>query len=289
MESDQVNNSRIEHIVILGCGPAGIFAAHAAKTAGVKFSIYSRKRRSEMFGAQYLHEPIPGLSQTAPREIGYSLMGTAEQYAAKVYGDERPPFVSPDSLVGRHKGWDIREAYYRGWEAYQDDIIDVAKPIDWMSFTDGRTFEHDAIRNAYQAWPYVQIISTIPAHFLCSLKGKHTFRARKVWAVGDAPERGQMVDIQVPPEEVICNGEPSPSWYRAANVFGHKTIEWPHDQKPPVSNVAEVEKVIDTDCDCLQPTVWKAGRLGAWNKRWLSHHAYYTTLDVMRLVGVNAA
>lgn len=270
----------MKRVVILGCGPAGIFAAHAAVHLGLDVTIYSRKRRSEMFGAQYLHKPIPGLTMSEPIMIGYSLMGTAEQYAAKVYGDEQPEFVSPDSLVGRHAGWDIREAYYEGYARYWDRIVDVPQ-IDGKAFTPGHSGEQATIFQAFSQ-PGTQIISTIPAHLICMRKGEHVFKARSIWAIGDAPERGQIVDIPVPDGEVICNGESSPAWYRAANVFGHKTIEWPHNRKPPMAGVAEVQKVIGTNCECWQPKVWRAGRVGTWNKKALSHNAYYWTYDILQ-------
>lgn len=275
-----------QRIVVLGCGPAGIFAAHAAHMMGAEVEIYSRKRRSEMFGAQYLHRPIPGLTSSGPEAIGYSLMGTAEQYAEKVYGDERPQFVSPDTLVGRHNGWDIREAYYAGYAAYEDRITDVK--IDKQAFYGAHTDEQAPIFEAMMDWPRTQIISTIPAYLICARA--HTFTGRSIWAIGDAPERGQHVDIPVPPNEVICNGEPSPSWYRAANVFGHKTIEWPLHSKPPLADVAEVRKVVSTDCKCWQPKVWRAGRVGTWSKRVLSDSAFYSTVSMLKLVyGYHAA
>lgn len=264
----------IKRVVILGCGPAGIFAAHAATLAEKEVLIYSRKRRSEMYGAQYLHMPIAGLTAKPPVMVRYSLIGTPDQYAAKVYGDERPPFVSPESLLGEHRAWDIREAYHAGWDLYRDAIVDI-RNIDSRAFTT----QHDAAqKDIYQHYcdaKHTQIISTLPAPLLCYQKGKHEFRARSIWAAGEAPERGQFLDMTIAPNSVSCCGEKSPSWYRASNVFGYKTVEWPFsDRKPPVEGVTEVTKVISNNCNCLQPRVWRAGRNGTWDKKVLSHHAF---------------
>jgi hypothetical protein len=262
---------RIERVVVLGCGPAGIFAAHAAAQAGKAVVIYSRKRRSEMYGAQYLHSPIPGLTTKPPVAVDYTLIGTAEEYAQKVYGDDRPSFVSPASLLGEHKAWDIREAYYEGWTRYYEFIVNV-ELIDGNAFTTNHYFGQEGIWDAYND-PHTQIVSTIPAPSLCMRQ--HQFKARKIWAAGEAPERGQFIDFSVPANTIICNGEVAPSWYRASNIFGYKTIEWPFGgMKPPVENITDITKVISTNCDCWLPKVWRAGRQGTWDKSVLSHHAY---------------
>jgi hypothetical protein len=245
---------------VLGCGPAGLFAAHALETIGYDVTVFSVKRRSEMFGAQYLHEPIPGVSG-APFRIDYQLRGTAEGYAEKVYGNSvEASAVSPASLQGSHKAWDIRHAYYALWDVWVDRISHV--PID------------AATANAIQAAHNVTI-SSIPAPVLCS-NDQHAFTSQNVWAIGDAPERGQIVSnvFQVPPNNtVICSGERHTGWYRSATILRYSTIEWPAGRKPPMSNVAGVQKPIATTCNCL-PKIMRVGRYGAWTKGILSHTAY---------------
>lgn len=50
------------NIAILGCGPSGLVAAHAAMQINInkRVSVFSRNLRSPIYGAQYLHQPIPG-------------------------------------------------------------------------------------------------------------------------------------------------------------------------------------------------------------------------------------
>ena len=77
-------------VAVLGSGPAGLLAAHACVQQGVEPKIYSLKEKSLMFGAMYLHEPIPDLND--PDRPDHDIMivkeGTREGYAKNVYGDK---------------------------------------------------------------------------------------------------------------------------------------------------------------------------------------------------------
>lgn len=252
--------------MVLGCGPAGLFAAHAAAIAGHSVEILSKKRVSHMYGAQYLHAPIPELTDDSPAfEVEYRLLGTVEDYAAKVYGEVPPDFVSPALLVGNHKGWDIRRAYTRAWALYEDRVRDC-------DITTGVLF--DLATSDYDV-----VISTIPLPSLCQDRERHFFKSRKAWAIGDAADRDQFAPALAPYNNVICNGTDEGSWYRASNILGHRTVEWPEDTKPPIEGIAEFTKAVGTNCDCwrqnVQPQFWRAGRYGTWMKEMLSHHAFY--------------
>ena len=97
-------------------------AAHAASIMNNDVVILSKNRKSYMRGAQYLHMPIPMASQT-PFTVQYSLKGTADEYRNKVYGPDPRIQVSPESLVGEHFAWDIREAYDWLWATYGRFIL----------------------------------------------------------------------------------------------------------------------------------------------------------------------
>jgi len=260
---------RIKRVAVLGCGPAGLFAAHAFHEAGWEVSIFSKKRRSEMFGAQYLHAPIPGLSTTS-RMLDYKLQGTVEGYAAKVYGGLVPPeAVSPSRYVGTHEVWDIREAYYAAWDYHASRITPMY--LDASSIP--------SIKQQFDL-----TVCSLPANDICAdMEGRHTFPSETVWAIGDAPERGIFCPVFVPSYTIICNGEPEPGWYRASNVFGYKTAEWPHDKKPPIPDVASVRKPVSTNCNChLDKKFVRVGRYGTWTKGVLSHEAYQTARELAR-------
>jgi hypothetical protein len=252
-------------VVILGCGPAGLFAAHAAECAGADVEIIGRKRKSEMFGAQYLHAPIPEVNDgDVPFRVTYRLRGTVEGYRDKVYGPGFREDVSPEALEPDHDGWNIRAAYDLLWMHYQGRIVD-------------QTFDnpgqlHDMIgaRTDVGHW-----VSSIPAPLLCS-SNMHGFQAQQVWALGDAPERGQFSPITTALNEVVCSGEKETSWYRCANILGYNTVEWPNGKKPPIEGVTDVLKPTGTNCDCL-PMVHRIGRYGKWTKGVLSHSAFFET------------
>lgn len=268
---------RRKRALILGCGPAGLFAAHALDDAGWSFDIYSKKRRSEMFGAQYLHEPIPYLSNGA-MTLDYKLVGTPEGYIRKVYGPEGLPAgkASVEILRGEYSVWDIRTAYFAAWERYCDNIIDVGE-------MNASTFGSSLIGRSTEAevtveWQrYDLVVTSLPAPSLCYNPG-HSFAVQEVWGIGDAPERGVFAPLKVEPMTVVCNGVPDVGWYRAANVFGYNTVEWPHDRKPPIDDVVEIRKPLGTTCDCWTGPFdnWlRVGRYGTWTKGVLAHEAFY--------------
>lgn len=255
-------------VAVLGCGPAGLMAAHAVMMAGHEPVIYSRKRKSEMYGCQYLHEPIPDMTDSTNYvDVEYQLRGTESQYRRKVYGKTWDGTVSPEDLDEQHLAWDIRETYDRLWDAYESDIMDYH-------------IDPAAVRFVMDQPGNDLVINSIPLPELCH-KG-HTFRSQQVIAAGDAPGRG--IDVgriySIPANTVICNGEEMPTWYRASNIFDHTTVEWPNGIKPPLSSASEVLKPTDHNCDCW-PDVFKVGRYGSWTKGVLSHSAFFRTMERM--------
>lgn len=258
-------------IAILGSGPAGLFAAHAAAEAGHDFQIFSLGKKSHLNGAQYLHEPIPGLTLHPGTQISYRLHGTVEEYRQKVYQDENVT-VSPEILAGDQLGWDIRDTYDVAWERYSsaiaDRIINRYRVPQLMSV-------HDLV------------ISTIPARRICD-SSRHRFLSRRTWAIGDAPALGVQCPVEVAGGTVVCDGRAETLWYRASNIFGFRTVEWPFSAfseanrgMPP--NATLVEKPISTDCDCWGDKVLRMGRYGAWNKTELSHMAFYRTREYLNV------
>lgn len=264
-------------VMILGCGPAGLFAAQAAMDLGYPVAIFSKRRKSQMFGAQYLHGPVPNI-KVASFPVTYRLQGTALGYSAKVYGPERAEEmrdrVSPATILGTHRGWDIRQAYDTAWDRFEARITDVEVTPGWLKAAVGRGKE------------YSLVVSSIPAIGMCAAEflGRpmnHRFDVANIWAVGDAPERAIACPVTgIPENTVLCNGESSPGWYRASNINGFRSAEWPGHSKPPLSVIAPVSKPLATDCDCWQYRgdlplkLVRVGRYGTWTKGELSHSAY---------------
>lgn len=251
---------------VLGCGPAGLFATHALVENGWEVTVFSKRRKSDLFGAQYLHGTIPGLTPNGedPVLIKYLLTGTADGYREKVYGTGNPNVGVSVEVMGReHQAWDIRTTYDVAWERYQDLVMDTQLSPREVHNLDGMDFK--------------LILSSIPMPALCYRE--HQFQSAKVWALGDAPRHGQYVPYRPAHNTVECNGERDTGWYRASNVFEHATMEWPGNRKPPLPGVAEVTKPIYTDCNCyrdgtLHTRFIPIGRYGQWSKGVLTHHAY---------------
>lgn len=267
---------RKKAVAIFGCGPAGLFAAQAARSLGHAVDIFSVKKFSDMFGAQYLHEPIPGLSGEA-FDVMYSLWGTNLGYARKVYGPELGPemvdSVSPSKLLGIRPAWNIRTAYARAWERFESRITDTMITPENL---------HNLMILKHR---YSLVVNSMPARALCARRG-HQFHSAEIWAIGDAPEANVYCPVHVSMDSVVCNGEPSPGWYRASNILGWHTAEWPGRLRPPIEGVVKVHKPISTDCDCLSAIngvrVLRVGRYGTWTKGVLSHDAYGETWKALR-------
>lgn len=249
-------------VAVLGCGPAGLVAAHAAFETGADVSIFSNKVKSKLYGAQYLHAPIPGVEAGDSVKIDYQLVGSIEQYRRKVYGDGYIGSVSPGSLPPGHAAWDIRYTYAQLWNMYHGAVEPTFIDQFWLG---SHIREYDII------------FSTIPGIYIC--EKPHAFHSRSIWAFGEAPDIGRTIDREVYTLKegmVICNGEYQPFWYRASLIFGHATIEWPGNMSKPLHGAARVTKPLSTDCNCW-PDVVRLGRYGKWKKGELVHEVYGET------------
>lgn len=266
------------NILILGCGPAGLMAAHAAAMWGHDIKIVSRKRKSEMYGAQYLHREIPDLDCGRPALIDYVLQGTADGYRRKVYGPNYTGSVSVEDLEERHTGFNIRKAYDDLWDMYGQYVVD--ERIDGKDLVAGGKLAELGAN---------LVISSIPLPLLCMKQEEHGFQSQEIWAIGDAPERGTFDPVKAAPtNSVVCNGEPDVGWYRSANVFGRSTTEWATRRKPPYEAVAQVVKPLKTNCDC-HPDMMRIGRYGKWQKGVLAHTAFYDVEEKLSAVGFQEA
>lgn len=265
-----------KHAAVLGCGPAGLFAAHGLVEAGWDVWIYSKKRKSHLYGAQYLHAPIPGLTPPGdPIRIKYQLEGSVDGYREKIYG-AMPVKVSPEALEMEHDAWDLRATYDAAWERYSGDITQLVLSPHVLR---GGELSSPGDPPPLNEIGFNLIVNTIPAPILCYQPDVHQFHAARVWAYGDAPDRGQFAPYRPADGAVECNGTRDTGWYRASNIFDHVTVEWPVDRKPPLPGVAEVTKPIYTDCNCYRDGTFPVrfvplGRYGQWSKGVLTHHAY---------------
>lgn len=251
-------------IAILGCGPAGLLAAHAAVRRDHDVAILSKPAKSNIGGAQYLHSSVPDVtSHRSDGFVRFYYEGTKEGYAKKVYGDP-----NAEVSFGRWKGmvqmWNLRTAYDRLWEMYHGLIIPTEITSADMSQFAG----------------YDLVISSIPLRALCHAETEHFFDEQAVWI-----QYWQYAAPTVRTEHSITyNGQPGVGWYRRSSIFGWNSVEWPAPPPENSENVkvaVRVTKPLRTNCDCL-PEVRKVGRYGRWDKKQLLHHAFHQAVLQIR-------
>lgn len=246
-------------VLILGCGPAGLLAAHAVEQSGQhSIDICSKAiEPSHIHGAQYVHKPIPGIHDPNMPDgvVRYEKWGKRGVYARKVYGDTSAP-CSWDTVDGRAPAWMMEATYEELWQRYSRLIY----------ATEITPYTLDEIKEDYNL-----VISSIPAWALCHKKDVHVFdRAHvsfKFLAAADLSEDNV----------IIYNGENDVPWYRRSELFGHGWDEY--GGKIEDADYTGV-KPISTSCDCY-PDVRRVGRFGQWSKGVLVHDAYYDTLRIM--------
>lgn len=257
-----MNNLRV---AIFGCGPSGLAAAQGVLNAGVpkhNINIYSIPKKSQIFGAQYLHLPLAGVDCGEPSQIAVKFVGTAKGYRQKVYGEKYQGVVSPQEFDQDHRAWDLRAVYEKLWESFESCI--EAYEMSPMSLE-----EHyqDLLRT------FDIVINTVPRRAICK-NPEHQFKSQAVYAIGDAPDLGVCCPISCEPNTLVYNGSPDYAWYRISNIFDYSTAEWSASEdrpKPPISGLALVNKPLSTDCSCWDG-FHHLGRFGAWQKGVLVHH-----------------
>jgi hypothetical protein len=262
-------------IGILGCGPSGLIAAHAAYQYGVEeLEILSYPNKSPIYGAQYLHGSIPDLTTVAavkPDVIRYKMTGAPEAYLRKVYGDAWDGTVSDDLRDQAHLAHDLRAAYNELWGLYKQRITHM--PIPGRDDLELRT-----AAVAYVVSQFDLVINTIPRPAVCIRPDEHRFVSTHIWAMGDSDD--QLCPVRGTDGVIEYNGEKEPGWYRLSRIFGHTTLEWPGwVQKPPVPGVVRVSKPLRHNCDCWSDNIVHLGRMGRWQNGYLAHQVYPDTIE----------
>lgn len=266
------------NVIVLGCGPSGLVAAHAAVSAGCRrVVIYSRKQKSRILGAQFLHADIPGTNSPEPHFVnwihrsGDDGLYRPEDYLRKVYGPAWDEVVSPEMHNHGQQAWDLREVYRHLYSRFEPDIV------DWYYSASALNVLGQKL--AYRGRNFL-VVNTLPRKMLCQKPTEHEFTYTKIWAMGDDPENSRYCSVSpsIPDFTIEYNGNEAPAWYRVSKIFGYTTMEWPgHGPKPPLAGVVAVNKPVATTCTCW-PGVVHVGRYGQWRKGVLLHHVYDDTL-----------
>lgn len=255
-------------IAILGCGPAGLLAAHACAMTKKPFVIISRERKSRLGGAQFLHQSIPEVAEDEPYNITIVAEGDAATYQQKVYGTStQVSFVSfPKERITHQKAWNLILTYDRLWELYSGHIEEEEVNGAWLLEKKGK---------------FKRILSTVPAPAIClsnvgMINEIHMFHSQRIWVL---PEN---VNPSLADGAIHYDGTIDRSWYRQSKLFGVGGTEYPYHVRPPVhGNLVGAFKPLFTNCGCF-PEVVRLGRHGQWKKGVLTHDAFNGAAEALR-------
>jgi hypothetical protein len=245
-------------VTIFGCGPAGLLAAHAAEQRGCEVTVISRRVRSRIHGAQYIHEEIPDLcTADSVQTISYAKLGNSSGYADKVYGSPLAPTSWAEFPMGEAPAWPMAGAYALLWSRWSSRVreadVNMAMVEGMISLA-----EDDEV-----------FFSSIPLPSLCQ-RG-HDFKS--------APVVFEPECYIEAPDVIVYSGRSSEPWYRTSNLFGHKWTEYPArfwDLKALPDDWRYGFKPVGHGCDCLDSFrhLFRIGRFGSWSKRVLVSDAY---------------
>lgn len=243
-------------VAILGCGPAGLIAAHTVEMFGGQAFILSKKVKSVIPGSQYLHEPIPGLTAVYPENtVQYVRMGTAEGYAEKVYGDP-DRYTGWDNYRALYPSWNVIKAYDSLWDRYEEQISE-------------EEIAPHMLGELLDTFPVV--VSTLPQTVLCNQY--HVFAGVPYWIKPlPVPEVDRGHDI------VIYNGILEDNWYRYSVLGDRCSIE--RTSPPGKDGWIEGIKAVSNTCDC-HPRILRVGRWAEWKHGVLLHHVYHKVKELM--------
>lgn len=243
-------------VAVLGCGPAGLLAAHGAVRAGAEVQVFSMPKRSVIGGAQYIHFAIPGVTKEEPDgTVQYLQHGSRAGYAIKVYGNAEQEVSWDNYPPGFYEIWNMSRVYDQLWVEYGGWVHPVHA-------------DSEVLDNLSQKFDLV--INSVPRTAVC-YGPSHEFHHQRVWI---DYRRGNPLN----PNIIIYSGEGSVDWYRWSCLFGFTSAEYSFEPSN-VAGLIEVKKPLKTNCRCWEDTanVLPVGRYGQWSKRALAHEAYFET------------
>lgn len=260
------------NIAILGAGPAGLLATHACVRNGHQPTIYSAPAdehdllaspvaKSLHGGAQYLHQPVPGINSKHDPDmiLLYVKVGSRAGYAEKVYGDPEAPVswdLFPEGLV---PAWSMDRAYDELWREYEN----LMRPMTVDADVVDDLLEHHQL-----------VINTVPLNRVCRCPDEHGFTQQQIILTPDSKCEARNI--------IVYNGQHSESWYRTSNIGGYEWTEYAaHADGPPIVGERHYGfKPIGNSCTC-HPLMPRLGRFGRWSKGVLSHMAYDDMMHVL--------
>lgn len=229
-----------ERAAIIGCGPAGILTCHAAILHGVTPVVYAPAVvPSRQHGAQYLHSYIPEADLDSPFVLTYNKYGTEEGYQRKIYGDKPVQSSWKKFPEGPVVAWDLGSMYRRLFDRYALLINEA-------------TVTANDLPQLVEDFDFV--VNTAP---LDSIAPMGEYKCEYVWI---AP----FDTYGVPRNTINYFGDDDVEWYRASNINGVCSTEWPGGIPQPVAGAVKVAKPLEAEVST--PGIWRLGRYGQWKK-----------------------
>lgn len=251
-------------VAVIGCGPAGLAAAHAAYGLGAGVTIYSPGVKSPQKGPLVLQRPIPAITTTHPTGYIKQIVvgGSILDYRYKLYGDINIS-IQGDILKEGYHCWDHIEAYDTMWGLYMTPGNGLASHVNRM--ITGPELQELHIHVDL-------VVNTAPLRGLCFSNHEFTYKAVDITMGHSYP--GQ------PEDTTIFNAGDEYPWVRSAWLLGNSCTEWLAGIAPKILDPFTIRKPIKHNCTCF-PNVLGTGRFGAWrNETWVDT-AYYDTRDAL--------
>lgn len=245
-------------VAVLGCGPAGLIAAHTAERLGHNVHVFSRLVKSNPSGAQVLHQPVKGL-EIKPFYVEYHKFGSRGGYAEKVYGNPEAPCSWDLYPAGVMNAWPMRETYDELWLRFGYRVRDL---------------DLDNAQVQMLAMQYDKVFSTVPLPQIMPRMEWDIFSQQPVWISQGKVDRPNKAEF------IHYVGTPRPDWYRHSLIRSYASWEFSHEPVPgwPFDYV-KIQKPLDvvggddTRRDLVPENVVLVGRYGEWRKGRLAHHA----------------
>ncbi|HWI67385.1 MAG TPA: hypothetical protein VNS88_03260 [Nitrospiraceae bacterium] len=255
-------------VAIIGCGPAGLAAAHAAYGLGAEVTIFSPGIKSPQRGPLVLQRPIPGVTNDHPDSYIRQIVigGSILDYRYKLYGDINIS-INGNILKAGYHCWNHIETYDTLWLMYMGEhnngrvgrVDGMVRPTLLMSMIVHRDYD--------------LIINTAPLIDICGYPS-HEFRFHPVQIT-----MGHSYPDQ-PEDTTIFNAGDEFPWVRSAWLLGNRCTEWIAGTAPEELDPITIRKPLGHNCNCY-PTVLGTGRFGAWrNETWVDT-AYWDTRDAI--------
>lgn len=268
----------------MGCGPAGLLAAHAAEQLGYEVGILSVKNPSHISGAQVLHRPVNGYTDDSKKfQIGFLMDGLGDEYAKRIYGEGS--WQGQSSWVNYQDqqlidAWPIRDSYEAAYMRWQDRIENFA--ILGVSNRDLPVDPDDIVISSVPRFllhgmssPDPEIFSSVTVWIQQQLEDPVADNDLK-WLVADCLEENT-IWYNGTRDDGLANV------YRASNIQGVLSEEYV--RKPEGGKAVKVVKPIRVErsflLDELPKNFLLVGRYGRWDKKQLAHHAYTDTVKFL--------